>query len=365
MSGNSHAGGIFSTMARSLRQARSQDEPDQASRPAGADERDRVAAEIRAAPPGARVPDFFIIGHAKSGTTALYQMLKAHPQIFLPREKEPRYFASDLASRFKQQPSGERPRTYSDYLALFERAGPNRRAGDASPAYILSHTAAGLIAAAQPEARIIAILREPASYVRSIHLQLLQVGVETEKSLRKALALEDARRQGRKLPGKGSGNLPPGLLYTDRVRYVEQLRRYHDRFSAEQVLVLIYDDYVADNEATVRQVQRFLEVDDAQPIAVREANPTVRLRSPRLRAAALGRGPLEKRVRAVARKLAPAVLSRGSAVAIRDRILFAKPQPPEESLMLELRHRFKPEVVALSQYLGRDLVRLWGYDALD
>jgi Sulfotransferase family len=335
------------------------------SRPASADERDRVAAEIRAAPPGVRVPDFFIVGHAKSGTTALYQMLKAHPQIFLPREKEPRYFASDLASRFKQRPSGERLRTYDDYLALFDRAGSNQRAGDASPAYILSHTAAALIAAAQPAARIIAILREPASYVRSIHLQLLQVGVETEKSLRKALALEDARRQGRKLPARGSSQLPPGLLYTDRVRYVEQLRRYHEQFSAEQVLVLIYDDYVSDNEATVRQVQRFLGVDDTQPIAVREANPTVRLRSPRLRAAALGRGPLERRVRSLARTLAPRALSLESTVAIRDRILFAKPQPPDESLMLELRRRFKPEVVALSEYLGRDLATLWGYDTFD
>ncbi len=46
-------------------------------------------------------------------------------------------------------------------------------------------------------------------------------------------------------------------------------------------------------------------------------------------------------------------------------VVYGKPQPPDEQLMLELRRRFKGEVVALSEYLGRDLVNLWGYDRLD
>src|SRR5271156_1150686 len=114
-----------------------------------------------------------------------------------------------------------------------------------------------------------------------MHLQLLQIRVEKETRLRKALALEGARREGRNLPDVIS-RWPQVLLYTDRVRYVEQLRRYHEAFSAEQVLVLIYDDFRSENEATVRAVLRFLEVDDTVPIEVTEANPTVRMRSVRL-----------------------------------------------------------------------------------
>ena len=69
------------------------------------------------------------------------------------------------------------------------------------------------------------------------------------------------------------------LLYSERVRYVDQLRRYHEVFAPEQVLVLIYDDFRDDNESTVRTVLRFLEVDDSGPIELVRANPTVSVRS--------------------------------------------------------------------------------------
>jgi hypothetical protein len=57
-------------------------------------------------------------------------------------------------------------------------------------------------------------------------------------------------------------------------------------------------------------------------------------------------------------------MTRESAIAIRDRLLYGQPHPPDERLIRELRTRFKPEVQALSEYLERDLVKLWGYDEL-
>src|SRR5437588_5962186 len=131
-----------------------------------------------------RVPDFFIVGHHKSGTTALYEMLRRHPQIFMPDLKEPRFFASDLRPQFEPKSSGIAPRTWEDYLDLFAAARPEQRVGEASPAYLRSSVAAEAIAAAQPGARCIAILREPASFVRSLHLQLVQEHAELEKDLR-------------------------------------------------------------------------------------------------------------------------------------------------------------------------------------
>lgn len=314
-----------------------------------------------------RLPDFFIVGHPKSGTTALYEMLREHPEIYMPKAKEPRFFASDLPSSF-QRHSEVPPLTYQDYLSLFSDARPNQRLGEASTSYIWSHAAAGRIAEAQPHARIIAILREPASFVRSMHLQLLQIRIEQEASLRKAIALEDARRQGRELPSTMS-RWPQVLLYTDRVRYVEQLSRYYALFPSEQVLVLIYDDFRSDNEAVVRRVLRFLEVDDTAPIDVTQANPTVRVRSPRfedmVRAADLGHGGLARAVKASARIAIPSKRLRKDAFwLVRRRMVFGEPPAPDESLMLELRRRFKPEVAAVSEYLGRDLLTLWGYNDL-
>jgi hypothetical protein len=319
--------------------------------------------------PHRRLPDFFIVGHPKSGTTALWDMLKGHPQIYASAVKEPYFLADELRPPAATPRSfGWTPGTLEEYLSLFAGATPQQRAGEASAPYLWSRTAAGRIAELQPAARIIAILREPASFLHSLHLQFVQIYIEPEKDMRKAIALEDSRREGRAVPENRFWG-PQGTLYSEYVRYVDQLRRYHAHFPPEQVLVLIYDDYRRDNEATIRRVQRFLGVDDTRPIDVRQANPTVRVRSQRMHALvhglAAGEGPLPRAVQATARTLAPRRLSRQSAVAIRNRMLFASPRPPDERLMLELRRRFKSEVEVISEYLDRDLVKLWGYDELD
>jgi len=307
--------------------------------------------------PRRRVPDFFIVGHHKSGTTALYEMLRRHPQIFMPDLKEPRYFGRDLRPLFKAAANSKLPETYDDYLALFEGAGPEQRVGEASPSYLRSTTAAREIAAVAPQARCIAILREPASFVRSLHLQLVQEHVETERDLRTAVENEELMREGR-----------PVLRYSDHIHYVEQLKRFHAVFAPEQLLVLIYDDFRADNEATVRRVLRFLEVDDAAPIEVLDANPTVAVRSLRVDAALRSlygeRGPVSRALKGAVKTLTPPSLRRGAVRAVRRRVAYGSPAPPDERLEAELRERYAPEVRALSDYLGRDLVALWGYDGV-
>jgi hypothetical protein len=307
-----------------------------------------------------RMPDFFIVGHPKCGTTALYEMLRRHPQIYMPDLKETRFFAPELHPR-TSQPSAT-PDTLDRYLSLFDAASSGQRRGEASPSYLRSRAAAKRIAGLQPGARIIAILREPASFLQSLHLELLKDHVEPESDLRTALGLERVRRQEEQM------RQSPGLVYSDYVRYVEQLRRYHDVFPPEQVLVLIYDDFRADNEATVRRVLRFLDVDDTLPFRTTEANPTVRVRSLRLydmvHSLYLGRGPVAAAAKAVVKTVTPQDMRRDALATFRRRVLYGRPRSLEEDLTLELRRRFTGEVEALSEYLNRDLVRLWGYDSL-
>jgi Sulfotransferase domain len=153
------------------------------------------------------------------------------------------------------------------------------------------------------------------------------------------------------------------------VRYVEQLRRYHALFPSDQVLVLIYDDFRRDNANTLREVLRFLEVDEDQPLPSVKINPTVLTRSHYLdelvHAVSVGRGALSVPAKAVIKALTPTGIRRSLFQFTRRRIVYAEPPPPDEEFMLELRRRFKPEVVALSEYLGRDLVTLWGYERVN
>jgi hypothetical protein len=328
--------------------------------------------------PQPRVPDFFIVGHAKCGTTALYETLRTHPQIYMPAVKEPQFFARNPAAsehgagaqhgegvkRFEQ--TGRRGETLDQYLALFAAAAPDMITGEASTFYLWSRDAPGRIAKLRPDAKIIALLREPAGFLYSLHLQMLQNRAESVKDLREAIALQDARRRGEQIPR--DAHWPEALMYTDRVRYVEQLRRYEAVFPREQLLVLIYDDFKRDNAATVKRVLRFLGVDDTVPLDLVSANPTRAVRSVRLRSAVrtlrLGGDPVSRAVRGTVLTLTSSRVRRELLHPLRRRVVYGAPPPPQEALMLELRRRFEGEVVALSEHLGRDLVTEWGYDEL-
>lgn len=302
-----------------------------------------------------RVPDFFVVGHAKSGTSALYRMLRDHPQLHMPR-KEPSYFVPELLE-------GRRyPRGIEEYEALFAGAREGQLIGEATTWYLWSHTAAERIAEVQPGARIVAILREPASYLTSLHLQFLRTDVETEPDLRRAIELEDERAQGRRLPRNSTR--PQLLAYSDHVRYVEQLRRYERLFPSEQMMILIYEDFRADNEGTVRTVLRFLGVDDTRPVAAIEANPSAGVRSPRLnelvRSLYMGGGPAARVARGAVKALSSRRVRHGAMAALR-RGQSDRPPEQDAALTLELRRRFRGEVEALGEHLGRDLVSFWGY----
>jgi hypothetical protein len=313
-----------------------------------------------------RAPDFFIVGHPKSGTTALYEMLGRHPQIFMCEEKEPWYFSPELRFRPPPREPFAIPETLAQYLSLFEGAAPGQRVGEASTTYLWSRAAAGLIAEVQPDARIVAILREPASFLRSLHLQFIEAHIETESDFRRALELEAARREDRHVPRHSYW--PQMLQYAEHVRYVEQLRRYHAAFAPEQVLVLIYDDFRGDNDSTVRTVLRFLGVDDGIPVESVESNTSVRARSQAVHelvhAVAVGRGPISRSVKSTVKALTPEGPRRRLLRTVRRRVVYRAPPVADEQLMEQLRVRFKSEVVALSEYLDRDLVARWGYDRL-
>src|SRR2546426_7551212 len=107
-----------------------------------------MSTEGRAASGGApaAVPDFFIVGHAKCGTTALYEALRRHPQIFMPLNKEPWFFARNnpnpQTSRERSiEYTGKRTETLEEYLANFAAARADQLVGEGSTSYLWSSVA--------------------------------------------------------------------------------------------------------------------------------------------------------------------------------------------------------------------------------
>ncbi len=307
-------------------------------------------------------PSFFIVGHSKSGTTALSRFLDQHSGLFVCAPEEPNYFCPSFC-RADGPPSFFQRRSESGYLSLFDSAKPDQHCGEASAAYLFSTEAAERIAEFDPEARIIMIFREPVAFLRSYHLQLLKNAPaegETVRDLGEAIRLEPERRAGRQLPA--GCLLPEFLRYsTDRIRYDEHFDRFAARFPNEQILPLIYEDFRRDNGATVRRVFEFLGVDPNFEVQLRDYNTGgVALRSRRmqslLRRATHGTGAAAR-----ARALVPQGLRRRAIRAAYDGLVLERPAGLDEDLAAEIRSKAAPHVAALGDRLGRDLLDEWGY----
>ncbi len=310
-------------------------------------------------------PSFFIVGHSKSGTTALSTFLGQHPQLYVCKPEEPNYFCPSWC-RAAGPPSIFHRRTEAQYLELFGSAEPGQLCGEASAAYLYSEEAARLIAGFAPGARIIAIFREPGEFLRSYHLQLLKnVPAEGEavRELGEAIRLEAERRAGRRLP---AGCLVPELLWyaSERLRYDEHLDRFTARFPADRVLALVYDDFRRDNAGTVRRVLEFLGVDPSfEPRLEQHNTGGVALRSRRLQSL-LHRATHAGGAAGRARALLPRRLRRRAVAAAYERVVFEKAPPVPAELATEIRARAAPHVAGLGDRLGRDLLGEWGYQAI-
>lgn len=315
---------------------------------------------------GHRAPDFFVVGHPKCGTTALYHLLRGQPDIFLPSLKEPMFLASDMKPTRSSPMNLGLPQTMHEYLGLFSQATPNQLIGDMSTTYLVSKCAAANIKAVNEEPRIVAIFREPASFLRSLHLQALRDHNENVKRLGRALALEERRLSGKHIPRKCYR--PQALCYTDYLAYTTQLKRYHDVVGKDRILTLIYDDLRLNWDDTVDRILSFLGVTPLQTkTAPPESNTALRVRSQTLDESItrvlLGYGPVSKFAKRMLQGIIPPHRRADLVVGLRERIIYSRPLPVDGGVMHDIRVRFRDEVERFGDYIGRNLISLWDYDS--
>lgn len=141
-------------------------------------------------------PTFFITGAPRCGTTALYQYLNQHPQIFMSEVKELNYFAHDFPNVQKISFKSK-----EDYLHFFLKANSTHLAGgEASPFYLYSKVAFSNLHTFDPKAKIILCLRNPTDFVQSFHQLSLSFLRADQKDLTKAWSLQKQRLEGKKIP---------------------------------------------------------------------------------------------------------------------------------------------------------------------
>ena len=289
-------------------------------------------------------PNFFIIGAFKCGTTAMYQYLRQHPQVFMPFHKEPLFFGEDLTRRYGRL-------THEEYLALFRDARPGMRVGEASAWYLYSRSAAREIRDFAPDAQIIVMLRNPVDVMYAQHSQLLFNAQENLAGFAEALDAEPDRHRGERIP-PGPVRLET-LFYRASVRFAEQLQRYYDVFPKERIHVIVYEDFRDRTGEVYRQALDFLGVDPAFSPSFSIANPNKRVRFPRLQhliyqpPAPLLRAVPGLRRHPIVHRLRDAVVGLNSSARRR--------APMDPSLRRLLLLEQQPEVERLGHLIDRDL----------
>ena len=291
-----------------------------------------------------RKPDFFIVGAAKSGTTAMYTYLKQHPEIFMPRIKELNFWGRDLTFRFGRIKKDE-------YLSLFHEVRNEKRVGEVCIWSLYSKSAPFEIKEFSPSAKIIVMLRNPVEMIYAMHSQFLFDGHEDIENFKDALEAEEDRKRGLRIP-KGC-QLVEGLFYREVVKFSEQVKKYFDVFGRDNVHIIIFDDFKADTAGVYKDTLRFLDVDDSFEPEFKVINPNKVVRSKVLRDFLRDPPPV---VRKIGKRLVPKPLRQQIMKGLWRLNIKYVPRPPmDPELKRQLQEEFKPEVEKLSELLGRDL----------
>lgn len=211
----------------------------------------QIQTELRAVKEGAEetlatgaLPDFAIIGAAKCGTTFFYHLLTKHPHVEPAATKEIHYF--DML--------------FDEGIEWYRRCFPKPRlkdgrmtiTGEASPAYLFDPRAPERMAGVVPQARLMAVLRNPVDRTLSAYYHRLRNGQETrtfEETVRASLEGDpDSNRLSRNI-------------------YVDHLERWSSYFSEEQMLVVKSEDFFERPRETLKAVFDFLDLPDWEPAA--------------------------------------------------------------------------------------------------
>lgn len=273
-------------------------------------------------------PNFFLAGAAKSGTTTLYEALRAHPEVYLPAVKESHVYAyladPSTADHLYTDEADARRHQREQYRDV---AG-EMAVGDCSATTLAVPGTAALIDREVPGARVVVLLRQPIDRAFSHFCHFVTAGGETTRDFAEAVRAEPARQ---------AEGYPFTYRYLGWSRYSRLLRPFLDGMGPERVLVHLYDDLCADPESVLRATLGFLGVDDRAPLPPVGRHNVVRAAAP---------PPPPGRAPGLAR--------------LRRLVARPRPEPPtrptlDPGLRAELTASFDEEIRSLEDLLGRDL----------
>ena len=282
-------------------------------------------------------PNLFVVGQTRSGTTSFKEELNQHPEIFFyyPKSWQTPNGPFGFESSFKN---------YEEFLEEF-RGVKEKRVGIKGGDYLSCPWSAERIKKFSPNAKIIMILRNPVDVMYSLHSSMLyREAFEDIEDFEEALKMEKVRKKENSVtPMK----YHPWLLYRETVRYPQQVKRYFEHFGEKNVKAIIFDEYIKDKSAILRDTLNFLDVNEDFEIKHVNANAGRKYRNRTIHSAVMTN---KFGVRGVLRNIP------GSAKIYRkiNNNEF-KRKTLEPSLRKSLQYDLKKEIDELSLMLKKDL----------
>lgn len=199
-----------------------------------------------------KIPNFFIVGGPKCGTTSLSEYLRQHSNVFFTYQKEPHYWASDL-------PRDKRITTLENYVALFDNIQPEHVAyGEGSVWTLYSKVALSRIHEFNPDAKIIVMLRNPLEVALSLHSFWFSISMEDQMQFEKAWNMQQERSEGKSLPR--ASKVKELYLYRDIGMFGEQLTKALAIFPKDQIKIVFFEDFVKDTKKIYDEILTFIGV---------------------------------------------------------------------------------------------------------
>lgn len=205
------------------------------------------------------LPNFLIVGAAKSGSTSLYHYLNQHPEVFMPVNKEPNFFVSD----YQLQTSPDCPSYKLDkrrivfdeneYFELFNGKRKEHKAvGEATVTYLYKpNDAIPNIKKYLGDPKIIIILRNPVKRAFSQYSYACELGLEKDSFI-DAISKE---------PKRLKDNWSSTFAYIDQGRFCHQVKSYSEAFS--NVHIVILEEFIRDKQRHLKEIYNFLDIDES------------------------------------------------------------------------------------------------------
>lgn len=281
------------------------------------------------------LPNFLYIGAAKAGSTWMYQILRQHPEIFVPSAKDIYYFDKNYRRGLRW------------YCSFFKSAHGERAVGELSHDYYLERSTAERIHRDLPEARLICCLRDPLDWAVSAYRFN---GDRTRARAGLHWAFDTSCVT--------FGEYVRQTVTLRQIQYAARLAPFLDLFPRRQILVCFYDDLRDDPVRFVETLYRFVGV-----------NPNFRPPSLHTRINVAHEPRLERLAQAgyrVARALravgADNVIGAIKHHPLTERILYRSPISPlriDQESLIWLRTTLVHDLATLQEMLGRSLPPGW------